>query len=140
MNLSNLLKESRIRKGEEDKKQADECIKAAERNIKVAKKLIGDDLDWAFSVAYNSAVQATRALMFSEGYYIIGENHHKTIVDYAIIKFGNKFKETADLFDRMRKKRHDAVYFSAGTISEFETKGAIEFAEGLLKRIKDKID
>lgn len=139
MNLSDLLNENRIRKTEPDKKQALECIKVAERDIRVAKKLMNEDLDWAFSVSYNASLQAVRALMFSEGYYTIGENHHKTTVDYAIIKFGQKFKDSIELFDRMRKKRHEAVYFNAGVISKFEAEKAMEFANFILSKVKEKI-
>lgn len=139
MNLSDLLKENRIRPIEPDKKQALDCIKASERDVKVAKELLGKDLDWSFSVAYNAALQAVRALMFADGHCAIGEGHHKTTIEYAKIKLGNALKGEIELFDRLRKKRGEAVYFSVGTISELEAKKAIEFAELTLKKVREKI-
>lgn len=137
MNLSDLLKENRIRKIEPDRRQALDCLKASERDIKVAKSL--NDLDWAFSVAYNAALQAVRALMFVDGYCTVGEDHHKTIIEYAMIKLGNSLKGRIELFNRFRKKRHEAVYFSVGAVSEFETKCVLEFAELVLNKIKEEV-
>jgi uncharacterized protein (UPF0332 family) len=139
VNLSDLLRDDRVRRGEPDPQQAKECLKGAERDIRVAKGLLEDDLDWAFAVAYNSALQSARALMFAEGYYLTGEGHHKVAVDYALVKFGQRFRDMMDLFDIMRKKRHEAVYFSVGCISEFEAKKAIEFASFLREKVKEKI-
>jgi len=139
MNLSDLLRDNHIRKIEPDGKQSADCLKASERDVRVAKELLTKDLDWSFSVAYNAALQAVRAIMFADGYCTVGEEHHKTVIEYAMIKFGSALKEEIGLFDRLRKKRGEAVYFSVGTISEFETKKAIEFAELLLKKVKEKI-
>jgi uncharacterized protein (UPF0332 family) len=100
--------------------------------------MLSEDFDWAFSVAYNSMLQAARGLMFSEGYAPIGENQHKIVVDYADAKLGTKFKEIVQLFDHMRKKRHKVVYEKAGVISEFEAKHAIKTAEEFLKRVEEK--
>ncbi len=139
MNLSDLLKEDKIRKIEPDAKQAEDCLKASERDIKVAKGLINDDLDWAFTVAYNASLQAIRALMFSEGFCASGEGHHKTVIQYATVKFGHSLEGQIELFDHLRKKRHEAVYFNVGLISEFEARKAIEFAELLHKQVKEKL-
>ncbi len=140
MNLSDLLKENRIRRIEPDHKQAADCLKASERDIKVAKKLLREDLDWSFSVAYNAALQSVRALMFADGYCAIGEEYHKTIILYSLIKFGRVLKGEMELFDRFRKKRSEAIYFSVGTISEFEAKKAIDFAELISEKVKEKIN
>lgn len=41
--------------------------------------------------------------------------------------------------DRVRKKRHQAVYRVAGAISESEAKGTIEFADNFVTQLGDLI-
>jgi len=139
MNLSDLLRDDRVKKVQPDRKQAQECIEAAKRDIRVARKILGEDFDWAFSVAYNAMLQSARALMFADGYAPAGENHHKAAVDYADVKLGTKFKEKIELFDDMRKKRHMVVYEKVGAISEYEARQAVETAEDFLRKVEEKL-
>ncbi len=139
MNLSDLLKRGVVRKSEPDKVQARECLGASERDLKAAKAMLSEDFDWAFSIAYNSMLQGVRALMFADGYCAVGEERHKTIVDYADAKLGEKYGEKVKLFNRMRVKRHIVIYEKANVISEYEAKFAIKTAEEFLEKIKGKI-
>jgi uncharacterized protein (UPF0332 family) len=139
MNLSDLLSDGRIKKVGPDARQARECLSVAKRDLLLAKKLMGSDFDWVFSIAYNSMLQSARALMFAEGYAATGENQHKTAVDYIDAKLGTKMQGKIEQFDDMRKKRHRAVYEKAGIVSEFEAKHAIESAEAFLSKIEEKI-
>jgi len=139
MNLSDLLSEGRIKRVAPDRQQAQECLLVAKRDLKLARKLLGGDFDWSFSIAYNAMLQCARALMFADGYAAVGENHHKAAVDYVDVKLGTKMQEKIGLFDDMRKKRHRAVYEKAGIVSEFEAKHAVEAAEGFLLKIEEKI-
>jgi len=122
-----------------DAKQAAECMEAASRDLRVAKRMLSEDFDWAFSIAYNAMLQSARALMFSDGYVAVGENAHKAAVDYADAKLGAKYREKIELFDAMRKKRHKAVYEKAGAISEYEAKHAVETAEDFAQKVKERL-
>ena len=139
MNLSDLLKEGRVRRVEPDFIQAKECLGAAKRDIDVAKKILDTDFDWAFSIAYNAMLQSARALMFHDGYMAVGENHHKAVVDYADAKLGAKLSAKIDLFDDMRRKRHRVIYEKAGVVSRYEAQHAIETAEDFLIQIEAKM-
>jgi len=139
MNLSDLLKGGVVRKGEPDKVQSRECLKASERDLKAAKAMLGEDFDWAFSIAYNSMLQGVRALMFADGYRAVGEERHKTIGSYADAKLGQKYGEKVKLFNRMRVKRHTIIYEKANVVSEYEATFAIKIAEEFLETIKKKI-
>ena len=112
---------------------------AAKRDISVAKKMLKEDDDRAFSIAYNAMLQSARAMMFFDGYTTIGENHHKATVDYADVKLGAKLSEKIELFDRMRRKRHSAVYDKAGAVSHFEAKHAVQNAEDFLQKVLQKL-
>lgn len=139
MNLSDLLREDRVRKVSEDKKQAEENLRAAERDLKVASKTIKVDCDWAFIMAYNAMLHAARALMFADGYEPVGEEKHKAAVDYADVKIGAKYRDKINLFDRMRKRRHAVLYEKIGAVSEHEADFAIKTAAEFVEKIKEKI-
>ena len=49
---SDLIKEKRIKEGKFSKKQIDDCLNLARRDIRTARKLLSDNSDWAFNVAY----------------------------------------------------------------------------------------
>ncbi len=140
MNLSDLLQKGVIKKINPDSKQAQELLAAAERDIRVAKKMLDADYDWAFSVAYNAMLQSARALMFSEGFVAVGEEHHKAAVGYADVKLGTKYAEIVNMFDDMRKKRHRVIYEKVGVVSEYEAKHAIKTAEAFLEKIKERLE
>lgn len=139
MDLSDLLKRNEIRKVAPDKLQADENLKAAERDIDVAEKTIKISSDWAFIVAYNALLHAARALMFYEGYEVCGENKHKIAMDYINVKFGVKYQSDVEMIDRIRRKRHIAMYDVVESISPNEVDVAITTAKKVLNLVKEKI-
>lgn len=139
MNLSDLLKDNKLRKITPDSRQAADCLAAAERDIKAAKAMLGSDCDWAFSIAYNAVLQSARALMFSEGFRAAGEDQHKAAVEFADAKLGAKMRDSMDFLGRMRLKRHQAVYEKSGAISRFEAEHAIKTSEEILAKVKEKL-
>lgn len=113
----------------------------AERDIRVAKKIMAEDWDWAFSITYNAILQAARALVFYKGYRpTSGEGGHVAVIRFAEITLGEDFRDEISLFDRMRLTRHKVIYDVAGIISEHEAKQAFEFAQRLIKIIKEHIE
>lgn len=139
MNLSDLLKENRIKPITPDAAQAKDCLDAAEHDATTAKTLLGKDDDWAFAIAYNAMLQSARALLFQDGFSTVGQAHHKTIVDYAEIKLGAKFKEKVELFDSMRKRRNHLIYDKRGVISRYEAAHAIETAGAFISIVRQKL-
>lgn len=104
--------------------------------------MLAIDRDWAFSMAYNAVLQATRALMFANGFRpVAGEGQHKTAVEFAEIALDEKFHDDIYIFDKMRSKRHRVIYDALGLVSLAEARQAFAFAvrfveevEQLLKR------
>lgn len=87
------------------------------------------DRDWAFSIAYNAVLQATRALMFDKGFRpAAGEGQHKGAVQFAEIVLGDKFQDQIYIFDKMRSKRHRVIYDVSGLVSQAEAHQAFDFA------------
>ena len=122
------------------KKQAQKYLKLAERDIKTSQKIIAEDWDWAFSIAYNAILQAGRALMFHEGYRpTSGEGAHIAVVQFAEITLGKAFENEISLFDKMRQKRHRVIYDVAGIISQHEAEQSFEFARKFVAIIREHI-
>jgi uncharacterized protein (UPF0332 family) len=121
------------------KREIKDLLELARRDIKTARELMNLDLDWALIVAYNAALQAGLALMITKGYRPKGPDRHKTIIRFLQTTADISFKEKINRLDRIRKKRHQAVYRLAGAISEDEAKGTIKFADEFVTQIYDLV-
>ena len=122
-----------------DKNLIENSVKLAERDIKTSRDVFNNsDYDWSFSIAYNAMLQAGRALMFSEGFRPKGEYKHVSVIDFVKKKFGKDFADKILFtFNKIRKKRHIAVYEQVNIISEDEAKNALETAEQFVKKVKE---
>lgn len=105
----------------------------AQRDITTASELIHIDLDWSLAVAYNAALQAGYALMYARGYRAVGANRHKTVIRFVRATLGPSYRTRLNRLDRIRRKRHQAVYRMAGSVSEGEAKATIEFVEEFVR-------
>ena len=131
--LDELEREGYIKKLPVNRRKIEDSLNLAKRDVKVAKDVLNQDYDWAFSIAYNAMLQAIRALMFSKGYRPSGRNQHVSVVRFAEFFLG---EEDVIILDRMRRKRHAAVYDTAGMISKREAENAVARAEELVKKIE----
>ncbi len=139
MSLAELKKSGRIREIPVDRKQIDSLMAVARRDVGVAEGLAGKNFDWCYMAAYNSMLQASRALMYSYGYTAAEEAHHKTAVEFVGAVLPEKEAGLVDTLDRMRRKRHDVTYDEAGLISEYEAKDALETARNYLAMIEKRM-
>mgnify|MGYP000856610706 CR=1 FL=1 len=135
--LKKLEIEGYIRKLPRSSKQVEESIKLAERDLEFARSILNQNYDWAFNIAYNSILQAFRALMYSKGYRASSRNSH-----IATLKFAEIYLEESDIlyFDRMRRKRHKSVYDVAGAISKTEAENAVLKSGKILDKVKKLIE
>lgn len=135
--LRKLEAEGYIKKLSSSPRQVEDSIELAERDLEVAKTVLDKNYDWAFNIAYNSILQCIRALLFKKGYRPSSRNSH-----VATVKFAEIFLDESDViyFDRMRRKRHHAVYDTAGTISKNEAENAITRAEAIIEKVKKLIE
>ena len=115
-----------------DMKKIEDSLNLAKRDVNVARSVLNENCDWAFSIAYNAMLQAVRALMFSKGYRPTGSNQH-----ISVIRFAELFlrEEDVSILERMRRKRHTTIYDTAGTISEIEAENIVIRAEKLVQEI-----
>ncbi len=131
--IEDLEREGLIGRLPPDPQRVRDTLKLAHRDLGVASSLLGSSNDWAYTVAYNAILQAGRALMFSKGYRPEGGNQH-----IAVVRFCDIFLSWEDAlwFDRMRRKRHQSVYDSAGSVSDREAENAVKRAEKIVQEIK----
>lgn len=104
-----------------------------------AKKNLEDATDWAYTIAYNSVLQVSRALMLYEGYRPRGGEQHATVVEFIEERLGSSFGKQVRLFGQMRRKHHRVVYEVAGLVSKFEAEQAINFAQSFIDQISELI-
>ncbi len=108
-------------------------IKAAEANMKI-------DEGIAFTIAYTAMLHAGRALMLCKGYRPANGYQHKTVVDFASVVLGDKYKTLVQHFDKMRRKRNIFTYEVSISISETEAKNALTYAINFVKTIRNIIE
>lgn len=121
------------------KAEIKDLLELAQRDVKTARGLMNIDLDWALIAAYNAALHAGLATMYTKGYRPRGPDRHKTVIRFLRATLETTFTAKINRLDRIRKKRHQAVYRLAGAISQREAKGTIEFAEEFIIQVADLI-
>ena len=110
MSYETLLRKRLIKSFKATKSQIDAQFELADRDCEAAKHIMGTSSDWAFNIAYNAMLQATRALIFFEGFRpTSGEGQHKTTILFAEMALGDNFRDEIRFFDKMRVKRNRAV-------------------------------
>ncbi len=137
MGYKELLDKNQIKPFKAKKEQIRKQMELASRDLKTARAMLGIDSDWAYNIAYNAILQAVRALMYTEGFRPVGEGQHKTAILFAELALGEKYEDEVIFFDKMRTKRNQSVYDTAGIVSEEEAKQSLVFAKKFVGRIYD---
>ena len=139
MSYEKLLSEGLIKKQSPKPDAIRDLLSLAERDAKVAEQTLEVDPDWAFNIAYNSVLQASRAFMLKEGFRPRGPNQHATVVRFLQEALAQKLPEDIVTFDQMRRKRHRAVYDTAGRIGASEAEQAVIFVKNYLEKIRQML-
>jgi len=138
--IDDLLRSGRIRRETISPAEVREALTLADRDLRVARKLMGEELDWGFTVAYNAVLQAARAFMFARGYRPAGAEGHKNTFAFLAATLGPEQADLVSYFDRVRNKRNQAVYGMAGRIAETEARNllakATEFGKLVRRLVK----
>lgn len=135
MNYSELENSNSIKPGKFSAEQVAECFGISRRDLATAKKIQGENDDWAYNIAYNAMLQAARGLMFSKGYRPTGESQHVTVIKFAVMTLDKSYKDLLDIMDMMRRKRNKNIYDTAGLVSMTEVREAIKTAEEFVKKL-----
>lgn len=139
MPYDRLLKSNRIKLHLANPNEIKQLLQLANRDLSTAIRNLEEAPDWAYSIAYNSILQASRALMFFDGYRPRGGEQHATVVEFVEERLGDDYSAQVRLFDQMRRKRHRVIYEAAGIVSKKEAEQAIAFAKEFVEKIKEVI-
>ncbi len=137
MSYQRLLKEGKIKTHRATAEEIKDVLEIADRDLKFAKETMTHNWDWAFVIAYNAALSASRAYMYQEGYRPVSSESHKTMWQFMLIALPKENHESIFFFDRMRVKRNKNLYDQTGLISETEGKQIIESAEKHINTVKE---
>jgi uncharacterized protein (UPF0332 family) len=109
-----LIKTNRIKPYRASEKEIKQLLQVAQRDLSTAINNLEDAPDWAYGIAYNSILQASRALMFFDGYRPRGGEQHATVIEFVEERLGTAHIDKVRLFDQMRRKRHRVIYTPNG--------------------------
>ena len=102
------MRKGLIKRFKASQSQVKNRIELANLDIKAERTIMANDRDWAFSIAYNALLQATRALMFAKGFRPgTGEGQHKVTVQFAEITLGEKFQD--EVLDELQDEGYELV-------------------------------
>ncbi len=139
MPYESLLRQGRIKPYQAKRQETEKLLQVAARDLITAEKVIDEDLDWAFNIIYNAALQAGRALMLHEGFRPRGPEQHCTVVRFCEDMLGPARTQQVALFDQMRRKRNRLVYETVGLVSRQEVEQALAFARDFVEEIRTLI-
>ena len=139
MSLEKLLRDRMISKVVSSPRQVSEVFRVAERDLSAARNNLREgDFDWALAIAYNSMLQAGRALMLKRGFRPVGEFKHVAVVEFVKVEFSDELsRKLAFAFNKIRRKRHRVVYEEAGVTTEREASEVISLAEEFVDRVRE---
>jgi len=139
MTIEELIKQGSIHPFEATHDEVARTIEIARRDLAVAERLLGENLDWCFSIAYNGVLQTCRAYMFNLGYRPASTESHKATFEFMQIVIEEPLKKSISYFDQVRKKRHRTLYDDVGLISEKEAKELLKKAGEFLSYTESKL-
>jgi len=127
MPYKRLLREGRIRRHRTNRQEIASLFQVVERDLADA-AIKALSADRRFATAYNAALQAATAVMYSEGYRAHGIGHHSTTFEFLKEAMGTGIISLADYFDDCRHKRNRADYIGVGYISMTEAEDLLREA------------
>lgn len=135
--LEHLVKEGSLRRDNFSSDQITARLQKARRDISSAERSARreDDLDWAYTQAYEAMHKAASAVLMHHGYRTEAKDHRKVTVDVARVLLHNELRPSLDLMDVMRRRRNVDMYEDAPPASWREVQNAIPAAKSFVEAI-----
>jgi uncharacterized protein (UPF0332 family) len=137
--IDDLLRKRKIYRHRASREEIERTLQLADRDLRMARFIMAEDWDWAFSIAYNAVLQSARAYMYSRGFRPAAEQGHKNTFAFMRAALGSDFASLIGYFDRMRTKRNQAIYDVAGLITEKEARSILKNAAGFVETVKAQL-
>jgi len=113
MSIEELIKNGSIHQFKATQYEVDKAIEIAQRDLAQAERLLGESLDWCYSIAYNAVLQACRAYMFHLGYRPASGEAHKATFEFMHLVMDEPLKESLPGIDRVEQGRSLKVLWNA---------------------------
>lgn len=139
MSIEELVKNGSVHPFKATRDEIDRAIAVAKRDLVTAEGLQGENLDWAYSIAYNAVLQACRAYMFKLGYRPVSTEAHRTTFEFMKVVVEEPYRKSISYFDRVRRRRHRTVYDEVGLITEVEAKELLRRAREFLSYVESRL-
>ena len=98
------------------------------------------DEETCYELAYEAMLKASLGLILSHGLRPRSlPGHHVAVIEFAGKHLGEGRKSLIAMFDRMRRKRHAAVYDVTGLITQHEAGQAVATAERYVAIIREEL-
>ncbi len=121
-------------------KQVDRYLAAASSKLATARKVLAIDDEAAYQLAYEAMLKGSLGLMLSHGFRPRSvPGHHVAIIRFVERQLGAPSHRLVALFDRMRRKRNQALYDAAGLITRTEAEQALETAAKYLVDVEQHL-
>ena len=115
-------------------------IAGARKKLESARKTLIIDEEASYQLAYEAMLKASLGFMLSFGVRPRSlPGHHVTIIEFAETHLAKESKHLISIFDRMRRKRNQAIYEVGGFISTTEARQALMSAGLYLETISEAI-
>ena len=116
-------------------------LASAEKKLAAARKTLPIDEEASYQLAYEAMLKASLGFMLSFGVRPRSlPGHHVAIIEFAGEKLGKEFRNLIAMFNRMRRKRHEAIYDVTGLISKGEAEQGLETAAKYIGAIRSEIE
>lgn len=79
---SELLNKGLIEPGRFSRKQVEDLLRIAQRDLSASREVLDQAHEWAYAIAYNAMLQTGRAFLFHQGFRTRGEAHHLTVIQF----------------------------------------------------------
>lgn len=120
--------------------QIDRYLIAATKKLATARKVLAIDEEAAFQLAYEAMLKSSLGFMLSHGLRPRSTpGHHIAIIEFAERQLGPTARKLTLLFDRMRRKRNQALYEPSGMITRTEAEQALETAARYLTAVEQDV-
>ena len=139
MPYERLLREGRIRPHRTNRQEVAGLFQVVARDLADA-AITALSADRRFATAYNAALQAATAMMYSEGYRAHSVGHHATVFEFLDEAMGGEAAQWAGYFDDCRRKRNRADYVGVGGISITEVADLLKEARAFAVLARQWID
>lgn len=136
MPYDELKRSGRVTAGQFEKTEVEELLAAAKRDLKSARAVLKVDATMAQDAGYGAMLKAGRALMFSKGFRPRGQGQHATVVLFCRESFKKREAHLSDTFDRLRRERHEHLYWGRQPATETEARGNIRIAAEFVKAVE----